>query len=110
MCGGRRIQTMTTTLGQILQFPIHIPLPLDLFLSELCISISLNLSSLSWPKQFNVKHKHTKELNDAMICGTVVVIQHKEVGLVYIPYTYIYECERARERTDWIKRRVCPSI
>lgn len=48
--------------------------------SELCISISLNLSSLSWPKQFDVEHKHTKELNDAMICGTVVAIQQRRLG------------------------------
>lgn len=64
-----------------LSFSLSLPVELFFFPSELCISISLNLSSLSWPQQFNVEHKHTKELNDAMICGTVVVIQRKDAAL-----------------------------
>lgn len=57
-------------------------------------------------------HTYTKELNDAMICGTVVVIQYEDAGLVYMCIMDVCVCvyERARDRMDWIKQRVCPSI
>lgn len=63
MCGGRsHTGNDNDDWAKFYNFPF-ISLCVWLFFSpsELCISISLNLSSLSWPQQFNVEHKHTQK-------------------------------------------------